>query len=314
MASAETENWRHTTELVVFDTTIAYVNLAKARENVGLLTKARATTAEHVRLAEAYAEQGIILDADVLDAKVYLSEMDDYLEQAKNGANLAEAALNFHMGAAQTTPRELTLLPPPPVVSGELTDWISAAIERRHDLAAARKQLEAGRLETKVAKSAYLPEVAVVGRYGLYDDTIFGSHGHSGTIMAMARINLFGGIAGSKAHKAAELDTVSYEADIRRFEEGIRLEVHQAWQDLTTARTRHKTALEVLTAAHEALRVREQRFKQGLDKMVDLLDAETALREAETREMVARYDVVLGANRVYFTSGTTLIESMEESR
>jgi len=314
MASAETETWRHTGEQVAFETTTAYVNLAKVRENVKLLTKARTTTAEHVKLAEAYARQGIILDADVLNAKVYLSEMDEYLEQAKNGANLAEAALNFHMGSAQATPRVLAPLPPPPTVSGELADWISAAIERRHDLAAARQQLEAGRLETKVAKSAYLPEVAVVGRYGFYDDQIFGGHGHSGTIMAMAKINLFGGIAGSKANKAAELDTVSYEADIRRFEEGVRLEVRQAWQDLKTARTRHITALDVLDAAHEALRVREQRFKQGLDKMIDLLDAETALREAETRELVARYDVALGAYRLYFTSGTTLIESMEESR
>ena len=35
---------------------------------------------------------------------------------------------------------------------------------------------------------------------------------------------------------------------------------------------------------------------------------------AETRELVARYDVALGAYRLYFTSGTTLIKSMEESR
>jgi len=314
MASAEHETWRHTAEQVAFDTSTAFVNLAKARENVELLTAARNTTAEHVKLAEAYAEQGIILDADVLNAMVYLSEMDDLLAQAKNGARLAEAALNFHMGAAQTTPRILAILAPPQTVSGELADWISTAIERRHDLAAARQQLEAGRLETKAAKSSYLPEVAVIGRYGLYDDQIFGSNGHSGTIMAMAKINLFGGIAGSKASKAAELDVVSFEADIRRFEEGVRLEVRQAWQDLETARARHETALDVVAVAHEALRVREHRFKQGLDKMIDLLDTETALREAETRELVARYDVALSTNRLFFQSGTTLIESIEESR
>jgi outer membrane protein TolC len=60
--------------------------------------------------------------------------------------------------------------------------------------------------------------------------------------------------------------------------------------------------------------VREQRFKQGLDKMVDLLDAETALREAETRELVARYDVFLSTYRLQFVSGATLIPSTEESR
>ena len=314
MAGAGHETWRHTSELVAFDTTTAFVNLAKARENLELLGKARTTTAEHVKLAEAYAAQGIILVADVLDAKVYLSEMDDLLQQAKNGAQLAEAALNFHMGADQATPRQLASIRPPQVISGELDEWADAAVDQRHDLAAARQQLAAGRLETKAAKSGYLPEVAVVGRYGLYDDTIFGSNGHSGTIMAVAKINLLGGIADSKARKAAEHDTVSFEADIRRFEEGVRLEVRQAWQDLETARNRHATAQSILTAANEALRVREHRFKQGLDKMVDVLDTETALREAETRELVARYDVLLSTARLQFVSGTTLIPSMEESR
>ncbi len=57
--------------------------------------------------------------------------------------------------------------------------------------------------------------------------------------------------------------------------------------------------------------MREHRFKQGLDKMIDLLDAETALREAQTRELVARYDVTLTTYRINFVSGGTLIE--EES-
>lgn len=205
-------------------------------------------------------------------------------------------------------------MPSPQAVRGELDDWTAAAVENRHDLKAAKQQLAAGRLETKAARSGYLPEVAVVGRYGLYDDSIFGSNGHSGTIMAVAKINLFGGIAESKSHKAAELDTVGFEADIRRFEEGVRLEVRQAWQDLETARARHATAVDVLAAANEALRVREHRFKQGLDKMVDLLDAETALREAETRELVARYDVALSTYRLHYVSGATLIPSTEESR
>jgi outer membrane protein TolC len=314
IAGAQQQTLLHTSEQVAFDTSTAFVNLAKARENVDLLEKARGTTAEHVKLAETYAGQGIVLEADVLTARVFLSEMDELLEQARNGAQLAEAALNFHMGADQATPRSLAPLPPPKAVSGELDDWAATAVEQRHDLAAARQQLAAGRLETKVAKSGYLPEVAVVGRYGLYDDTIFGANGHSGTIMAVARINLLGGIADGKARKAAELDTVGFEADIRRFEEGVRLEVRQAWQDLETARARHATALDVLSAAKEALRVREQRFKQGLDKMVDLLDAETALREAETRELVARYDVALSTSRLHFVSGATLIPSMEESR
>ena len=38
-------------------------------------------------------------------------------------------------------------------------------------------------------------------------------------------------------------------------------------------------------------------------RMIDLLDAETALREAEVRELVARYDATLAAYRLNFATG-----------
>lgn len=314
MATAEDYSLAHTREKVAFETMTAYVNLAKAREQQALLEKARSTTAEHVRLAEKYAAEGVILEADVLQARVYLSEMDEMLTRATSGARLAEAALNFQMGAEQTIPRELSPLAPATPVVGDIGDWITAALENRRDLAAAQRKLEAGRLEEKATRPGYFPEIAVLGNYALYDDQFFGSNGHSGSVMAVARINLLGGGSNTAARAAARHETASFEADIRRFEEGVRLEVQQAWQDLHTAGIRYTTAKSTLKAAAEAVRVRESRFKQGLDKMIDLLDAETGLREAEMREMVARYDVALDTNRLRFVSGATLINITEDSQ
>ncbi len=314
MATAEDLTFAHVREKVAFATITAYINLAKAREQTSLLGNARTTTAEHLRIAEQYALQGIILDADVLQAQVYLSEVDDSLAQASSGARLAEAALNFQMGANQATPRSLTPIVTPPVAAGDIEGWVEAALEDRNDLNAARLNLEAGRLEEKASRPGYFPEIAVVGHYDLYDDQIFGANGRSGSIMAVAKIDLLGGGAGAAARTAARHETASFEADVHRFEEGVRLEVQQAWQDLATARTRHTTSASSLTAAREALRVRENRFKQGLDKMIDLLDAETALRESEMRELVARYDVALESHRLRYVSGASLIPSMEDSQ
>ena len=218
------------------------------------------------------------------------------------------------MGADQTLPRKLAPLVPATPVVGDVGDWIAAAIEDRRDLAAARRKLEAGRLEEKAMRPGYFPEIAVLGNYSLYDNKLFGSNGHSGSLMAVARINLLGGGANNAARAAARHETASFESDIRRFEEGVRLEVQQAWQDLHTAGIRYATAKSTLKAAAEAVRVRESRFKQGLDKMIDLLDAETGLREAETREMVARYDVTLDTNRLQYVAGATLIDTTEDSQ
>jgi outer membrane protein TolC len=313
MASAEQLASSHVLEQVAFETITAFVNLAKAREQVGLLTKARDTTAEHLELAEAYARQGLILDAEVLKATVFLAEMEELLATATNGARLAEAALNFQLGAAQSIPRSLAAMPPPPAADGSLEEWAAAALDRRRDLRAARSKLEAGRLEEKASRSGYLPEIGAMGKYEFYDDTIFGGNGRSGSIVAFARINLYRGGSDRAAKAAARHETASFEADIERFEEGVLLEVEQALQDLATARIRQDTAAESLAAAREALRVREQRFKQGLDKMIDLLDAETALREAELRELIARFDISLTSYRLLFASGSSLTRITEDS-
>ena len=82
---------------------------------------------------------------------------------------------------------------------------------------------------------------------------------------------------------------------------------------LDTARARLFTAANSLESAREALRIRQHPFKQGLDKMIDLLDAETALREAQLRELVARYDVSLSTYSLLFASGSGLTQFTEES-
>lgn len=305
-ATAQQLRYERTREQVTFDTLSAFTNLAKAREHLDLLRTARETTAEHVRLAQLFAEQGLILQAEVLKATVHLAELDERVSLASNQARLAEAALSFHMGIDQTVGHTLAPLPPLPPVNGEVDQWIEGALEERPDLQAARRQTEAGELEEQVARAGFLPEVAVVGHYGLYDDTPFGSNGHSGSIMAVARINLFRGGSDRAAMAVARHQSAANGANIRRFEEGVRLEVLQAWQDLETSHARQHTAGASSAAAREELRIREQRFRQGLDKMIDLLSAQTALTEAEVRELVARFDAALATFRLHFAAGAPM--------
>jgi outer membrane protein TolC len=251
----------------------------------------------------------MIVEAEVLRARVYLAEMDELTTQAESGARLAEAALNFHMGLDQSTPQELAPLPQSALSGGSLEEWIAMALEQRDDLRASHLQRDAGKLEEKKARSGFMPQVALIGRYDLYDDSFLGSNGSSGSVMVNARINLFRGGSDNKALDAARHQSRSHDENIHRFQEGIRLEVRQAWQDLSTARARSETARASLAAAEEALRITDERFQQGLEKMIDLLDSETALREAEVRELTARYDEAFALFRLHFAAGHSLIST-----
>lgn len=298
---------------VDFSVATSWSDLAKAREYRDLLQRARATTQEHVRMARDYQEAGFLVSSEVLRAQVYLAEMEEMVARAENGARLAQAALNFHLGIDQTTEHELGAMPPLPELEQQLADWTNTALERRQDLAAARKQLQAGELERWVAASAFLPTVGLQGTYDYTDDTLLGTSEGSYSIKAALTFNVFrGGSDRARVAKAVH-QTRAWRQDVERFEEGVRLDVQQAWGDFDSARLRHAAASAALEAGHENLRVVENRFREGVAKMIDLLDAETALRQVEVRELVARWDSHLAAFRLRHAAGLPLIETMERT-
>ncbi|RLE27252.1 MAG: hypothetical protein DRJ65_03380 [Acidobacteria bacterium] len=308
MAKSAEKDLSHAQQKTVFDVTTAFANTLMAAEHLDVVRRARETTAAHVALAEKYAAEGFIIDAEVLNARVYLAQMDGMLVESESNADLAHSALDFSMGIDQGVRQTLHALPSTPRVTEPVAAWMDRGVAMRRDLEARRKELNAGRLEEKAVNPGFKPEIAIVGRYELYDDQLFGSNGHNGSVMAVAKINLFGGGSDSAEKEAARLDALSGEHNVALFEDGVRLEVRSAFAQVQSSRKKHETATRALAAAREAMRVREMRFEQGLDKMIDLLDAETALRESELRELVARYDLTLSTYRLFFTSGTSLTE------
>jgi outer membrane protein len=280
----------------------SYVRVEQAREYVGLLERARETVHAHVELARAFAEQGMIVRSEVLRAEVELARLDDLLEEAQGRARVAAAELAFRLGADQGTAWELDPLPLPAPLGEGLEGWLASANARK-DLSAARCLLRAAEREERVRRAAFLPRLGVVGQADWVDDTVFGSHGSSTSVMAVASLSVFAGGTDRAAAAAARWEAKAGSEDVARFEEGVRLEVRQAFEEAVTARRRQATAIRALAAAREAERITEERFKKGVVKMIDLLDAATARREAETRELVARADAAAAMLRLAVRSG-----------
>lgn len=298
---------------VEFDVATSWSDLAKAREYRDLLQRALATTEEHVRMARDYHEAGFLVSSEVLRAQVYLAEMQEMVARGENGARLAQAALNFNLGIDQASEHELGAMPPLPPQDRDLAEWAATAVDGRQDLAAARKQLAAGEIEPWVAAAAFLPTVGLQGSYDYYDDTVFGTGEGSYSVKAALTFNVFRGGSDRARLAQARHKARAWRQDVSRFEEGVRLEVQQAWGDLESARLRHEAASAALEAGRENLRVVENRFREGVAKMIDLLDAETALRQVEVRELVSRYDSHLAAFRLRHAAGLPLVETMERT-
>lgn len=280
----------------------AWIRLAQAREAAALLGKARDTVAAHVGLARDYATQGMLVRSDLLRAEVELARLDDLLAEARGNARLAESNLAFRLADPLDSRYVLAPLAEPPGLTDHPDSWLTRA-DSRPDLEAARKMLAAGELEAKARRAGRLPRIGVVARHDLVDDQLFGDHGDATTIAAMASIDLFDGGKKRAAVAAARADAAAGRADVERFAAGVRLEAQQAWEAASVALERRATAAAALDAAAESVRIVEERFRAGVVKSLDLLDAATARREAEMRELVARAEAWLARLHLALAAG-----------
>ncbi|MEO8278016.1 MAG: TolC family protein [Thermoanaerobaculia bacterium] len=270
----------------------AWIRLAQAREAAALLEKSRETVAAHVEIARAYAAQGMLVRSDMLRAEVELARIDDLLAEAHGNARTAESNLAFRLGEPIDTRYDLEALADPPPIAEQRDGWLASS-GSRSDLAAARKLLEAGDLEAKAVQGGVWPRIGLVVRHDLVDDVLFGSRGDSTTIAALASFDLYDGGRRRAAMAAARADAEAGHADVERFSAGIELETKQAFEAATVALERRRTAAAALAAAAETVRIIEDRFRAGVVRSIDLLDAATAQREAEMRELAARADAWL---------------------
>jgi outer membrane protein TolC len=156
--------------------------------------------------------------------------------------------------------------------------------------------------------------MGVNARYDWYDDKLFGDNGQSWTLMAVAKLNLFHGGSDVANLLKTKAESEGGQSDVRRFEEGVTLEVRQTYSETNSATLRLIAAKAALASARENLRVIEERFAQGVAKMTDLLDSQTSLRELEVRELNARYDRALALLHLRLATGVPILETLSEEQ
>jgi len=304
----------HTEAAVELETAKAYMNVLLADRFVTLARQARETTAKHVGQAQDFFEAGMLVESDLLQAKVQLARMDENLVTAENNAQLARAGLNRAMGVSQTT--AYVLDPELPGLDDELAPLdsvLARALRDRRDLVAMAARTEATEAQISQAQGDYWPEIGVMAKYALNDDRIFGANGESYTIAAMAKwVPWRWGATRSRVSQARGQHVASSYAE-RGYREQVEFEARSAWQGVVEARSRHAAAAQAVAAAERAMAILEDRFGQGVARITELLDAETLADEARVREAKARFDMQTALRTVRFAQGADPVPEVAAS-
>lgn len=304
-SEAERAGHERTRQEVVHEVVDAWSGAVLARRRLEVAREALETARAHVDLARNLWEGGLVVESDVLQARVRESEVQEMVVRAESAVAVSRAAVNLALGRDLDTPFRLpTALDAPELPAESLEELVTRARERRPDLQAAARRGEAARAMVDASRGEYLPEIGVAGLYELNAEDFIGADGTNWTLMVTASFTLFDGNGRGARVQQAEQKAVQAERLRRLLGDVVSLEVRQAWYDLRAASQRLELARRAVELARESLRIVEDRYREGLAILPELLDAQTALTRARTREVAARRDLRLGRARLDLAMGS----------
>lgn len=249
----------------------AYMQLQLAYKSVKVLEEAKKAAMENKRLADNSFKQGYLQKSDVLAVEVRLTEINNQLQYAKsnihNVSNYLSVLMNDNSYAVLQPSDTLTL-----VVSDIYTEGLP---DNRKDLQAMSLSSEAYQQMYRADKMSFLPSLNAFGTYELHDDQVFQGNANGYLIGAELKWNIF---EGSKRFGKVQKSRAEFEKsklELNQYKAESQVELNRAVRLLQDAKNNLELTSLALQQSEESLRIRTNRFKQGLEKTTDLLNTET---------------------------------------
>lgn len=292
-----------------YDVLLAKEDLAAAREALDIARR-------HERDVRRRREVGLATEFEVIRASTRSELTKTQLIQATNALSLARTSL-------------FTMLRLPPdsemEIAGELSceprevdrdQALDAALARRPELARQRLFLEMQREQIVVTKAGRKPQVFLFGELGYEDPTTrsMGSLDDDTYWEAglSVKVPVFEGgrTSGRLAQDHAKLAQI--EMSVAQLSDRIRLEVTQAVLKLREASELVSSQEKVLAQAREGLRLAQAGYEQGLNRQLDVLDAQHGLTQARRGHARAAYAHLMAEASLRKATGTLTSAPREE--
>ncbi|WP_271393802.1 TolC family protein [Aequorivita sinensis] len=266
-----------TGDYLSLETEKAYMQLQLAYKSVTVLESALKAANENLRLANNSFKQGYLQQSDVLSVQVRVTEVENQLQYAKsnviNASEYLAVLMNEEISGVLKPTDSLT-------IASELSAFENLS-DSRADIKAMEFAAEAYKQNYKADKMSFLPRLNAFGSYELYDDEIFQADANGYLFGAALTWNLFEGSKrfGKTQKSKAEFNQANLELD--QYKAESKLELNKAKRMFQDAKNNLKLTELALEQSKEALRIRTNRFTEGLEKTTDLLMAETQFSQKQ---------------------------------
>lgn len=234
--------------------------------------------------------EGAISKTDVLMVQSRLKEAEVQLNTSATNYRTSLQALNIMMGIAADA--ETGLADSIQHISDlPLRQEVDIALKKRPDYLMAEQDIELARVQTRLVKAGYLPNLAV-GIKEKWGTTLINIDGDKRfSTIAFANLNIPVFYWGKRRQdvRISEVQEQTKELERSKLSDQISLELNNAWVNLTESLKKVAIVSSSLDIAHDNLVLNTFSYNEGKLPVIDVLSAQVTWLQAYTNVVSAYY-------------------------
>ncbi|HEX7476411.1 MAG TPA: TolC family protein [Polyangiales bacterium] len=265
----------------------AFWNYARGRASLSVARAALEQARAHRRDVEALVSAGTLARVELMRADAQIAAASVAVARTQAGVAVARSALYSitHLEGSDDITIGEDVEHPLPELTQTPDALLALALERRSEIKALRTLANVHQQSLDAQQGDKLPRFAVGGSATLADpNQRYSMYVHSVRTDWAAYAQLSWSpndlLTANKAEGQTRADLAQTLADLQALEDGLKIEVTQAYQDYGASREAMQLSQAGIAAAEESYRVRREQFRAGAAVATDVIDAESELRRA----------------------------------
>jgi outer membrane protein TolC len=244
---------------------------------------------EGLNVARARVASGAAVQTDSLQLVLELTRARVEVLRQRNALGTARHELGRRVGAAgpvDATPFDTSAAPTLPI---SLPEAVRIGLDQGPQYRSAKAAERSADANLTAQKSDYLPTLSIGGVHNRYDTEIFPGASNITSVTFGLSYPLW-----NNGQREIEVNRARVNRDVARairedLERAVRRDVTTAYNTYETSRAAAELAGVAVTVARENYRMQEMRYRSGASTILDLLDAQVSVAEAEAGLVQARY-------------------------
>ncbi len=289
-SEAQHERVRWKEQMLVEETSRAYLDVLLASDRVSVLTQMVRAAGEEEKIARDNVAAGKSVKAEYLAAGVNAKHLSVRLLKAQKDVTLSRIRLSRLMGKAKETDLPVQ---DPDLLGRAQTAYrslgrlgvealVGRALSDRPDYQAFEKEIAARREMAKGTLAGFFPQVSAQGLYNEYNPTVaWGKQSY--TVMGEIQWNLFNGMADREQRQRATLKVLEAEYQEEDRKNALIYDVRASYAESETLYGALKVDEGRLEEESEERRIVHERYRVGLVRFADMLRSDVAYRRARLR-------------------------------